>query len=603
MRFNKTTLRFGLLALVLAATPFLSTSHQSAAQLATPLNNAVSSLSTAHTSGSGTLILKTGEGARFGTPTVDAPIRVTVAARSTLVNGQIAPTSTQTIFLVTGRTGDTLTGLTATEGTADQNFTRNDPVASLITAGTISEISDVVAAIDVDLTEISETVDTVAADVATKAEDAAVVKLAGDQSIAGVKTHTGTVDLRIPAGGYAQRVWADNTAFPYSLAAVTGAVGNIATGAWVTISQNRNAIGDHIGITEAHAFDGANIEGSMLSVWPDINGPGGKFQSASGNPGVGTENATCLALYNADDPDANFYPSAYAAQSGKKQAVIWGDGRIDWGVNLGKLPATNRTASLYRDPANNFLTLTSTAGIQLPGVKFTEAAAAGDGLHPVLTLGDVSPTVAALFSRKASAQNLYFGESTDTGSTFFRGRGGLVATASIASGSTYAAVQNVAGNGTSNEARLYLAPHSGFTFPDTSPYISSYNVGNNAGFRFSTYNGGMTVPVTIAPAGDVTLTGGLQIGGGTKILKVLSATATLDFPSTAPATSADLTVTVAGAAVGDSVSLGLPASIPANTSFLSWISAANTATVRFNNYSAGAIDPASGTFRVTDHQF
>jgi hypothetical protein len=80
---------------------------------------------------------------------------------------------------------------------------------------------------------------------------------------------------------------------------------------------------------------------------------------------------------------------------------------------------------------------------------------------------------------------------------------------------------------------------------------------------------------------------------------VFSASATLDFASTAAQSSSDLTITVTGAAVGDVVAVGVPnGSVNANSSFTAWVSATNTVTVRFNNYSAGAIDPASGSFRV-----
>jgi hypothetical protein len=78
-----------------------------------------------------------------------------------------------------------------------------------------------------------------------------------------------------------------------------------------------------------------------------------------------------------------------------------------------------------------------------------------------------------------------------------------------------------------------------------------------------------------------------------------SVTATLDFPSTAAQTSSDLTVTVAGAKDGDVVTLAVPnGSVLANSCYTAWVSAANTVTVRFNNYSVGAQDPASGSFRV-----
>ena len=79
----------------------------------------------------------------------------------------------------------------------------------------------------------------------------------------------------------------------------------------------------------------------------------------------------------------------------------------------------------------------------------------------------------------------------------------------------------------------------------------------------------------------------------------LTGSATLDFPSTTTLLSADLTITVTGSADGDVVSLGVPnAAVNANTSYSAWVSAANTVTVRFNNYSSGTVNPASGTFKV-----
>lgn len=79
----------------------------------------------------------------------------------------------------------------------------------------------------------------------------------------------------------------------------------------------------------------------------------------------------------------------------------------------------------------------------------------------------------------------------------------------------------------------------------------------------------------------------------------LTESATLDFPSTLTLLSADLTITVTGAALSDVVSLGVPnAAVNANTSYSAWVSAANTVTVRFNNYSSGTVNPASGSFKV-----
>jgi hypothetical protein len=79
----------------------------------------------------------------------------------------------------------------------------------------------------------------------------------------------------------------------------------------------------------------------------------------------------------------------------------------------------------------------------------------------------------------------------------------------------------------------------------------------------------------------------------------LTGSSTLDFPSTLTLLSADLTITVTGAADGDVVSLGVPnAAVNANTSYSAWVSASNTVTVRFNNYSSGTVNPASGSFKV-----
>jgi len=78
-------------------------------------------------------------------------------------------------------------------------------------------------------------------------------------------------------------------------------------------------------------------------------------------------------------------------------------------------------------------------------------------------------------------------------------------------------------------------------------------------------------------------------------------TAALDFPSTTAGTSSELTITVTGAAAGDIVNLGIAANaISGNPTliFTSYVSAANTVTVRMSNISGAAVDPPSGTFKV-----
>jgi len=55
---------------------------------------------------------------------------------------------------------------------------------------------------------------------------------------------------------------------------------------------------------------------------------------------------------------------------------------------------------------------------------------------------------------------------------------------------------------------------------------------------------------------------------------------------------------VTGAAVGDRVSLGLPAAPTAGIVFQAFVSAADTVTVRATNITANPVDPASATYKV-----
>lgn len=95
----------------------------------------------------------------------------------------------------------------------------------------------------------------------------------------------------------------------------------------------------------------------------------------------------------------------------------------------------------------------------------------------------------------------------------------------------------------------------------------------------------------------------LAVGGSTVLKKLLSNSTALDFGSIAAASSADLPITVTGAAVGDSVCLGLPSSPTAGIVFNAFVSAVNTVTVRAFNITGSPIDPASATYRVTVFNF
>lgn len=101
--------------------------------------------------------------------------------------------------------------------------------------------------------------------------------------------------------------------------------------------------------------------------------------------------------------------------------------------------------------------------------------------------------------------------------------------------------------------------------------------------------------------GDIRASANVTIGGGTAITKHLSTTASLDFDlSGAGITCQDLTVTVTGAADGDSVTTGVPNALAstAGVTFNGFVSAANTVTVRACDVTSGNPNPAAATVRA-----
>ena len=172
--------------------------------------------------------------------------------------------------------------------------------------------------------------------------------------------------------------------------------------------------------------------------------------------------------------------------------------------------------------------------------------------------------------------------------------------------------------GTNPQAELTLttAVARNFSAPSGGRSGESYRIiirKTNASASIGTWNAAFVFPGTTGPTlADMPTTqvwvGTFYCDGtnyictdrsdGVGIPRQLSATATLNFASIAAGASADLTVTVTGAVVGDAVHLGLPAAINAGLTFTAFVSAANTVTVRATNVTGGAIDPASATFRA-----
>ena len=105
-------------------------------------NNAITTLAAPYTVGSGVLVLNTGFGSLYGST---FPIRVTLITRDTYGSTGEA----QTIYQVTGRSGDVLTGVSATEGTVDRNYAVGDIVEMRFTAGEANLFSSSINALEV----------------------------------------------------------------------------------------------------------------------------------------------------------------------------------------------------------------------------------------------------------------------------------------------------------------------------------------------------------------------------------------------------------------------------------------------------------------------
>lgn len=86
------------------------------------------------------------------------------------------------------------------------------------------------------------------------------------------------------------------------------------------------------------------------------------------------------------------------------------------------------------------------------------------------------------------------------------------------------------------------------------------------------------------------------LNNGSPVARTLAVTATLDFPSISAAATQTLTVTCAGAVIGDPVVIGLPETVDAGIVFDARVSAANTITVRAMNITASPVNPASATY-------
>ena len=106
-------------------------------------------------------------------------------------------------------------------------------------------------------------------------------------------------------------------------------------------------------------------------------------------------------------------------------------------------------------------------------------------------------------------------------------------------------------------------------------------------------------------ASTVKVPGKLSIGPGSSIItNLLTASANLDFPSTAPSKTSDLSVTVTGCATNDIVQIGVPAVCAITNTLYFAFPSNDTVWVRFiNNDTNTSQNPGPGVFKVLVTKF
>jgi|694.fasta_scaffold03889_12 hypothetical protein len=185
-------------------------------------------------------------------------------------------------------------------------------------------------------------------------------------------------------------------------------------------------------------------------------------------------------------------------------------------------------------------------------------------------LGTTSTQPLVLATTNATAQDIRFFTGANGASERMR----ILGTGNIGIGTINptARLQLAAGTSSANTAPLKLTAGTNLTTPEAGAIEWD---GTN---------------LFLTKSGDVRQT----------INQGLTATTSLDFPSTAVGAVSNLTLTVTGADINDVVSLGVPnGSVPVTGDFSAWVSAANTVTVRYtNNSTTTAQDPEINTFKV-----
>lgn len=390
-------------------------------------------------------------------------------------------------------------------------------------------------------------------------------------------------------------------------------IANAATTGNVLRGNGTNFVSATLAISDLSTFSSATLRTALT----DENGTGVALFDAATSPSITTSlttASTTFALLNTTATTVNAFGATTALNLGASATMILNFGGSTTASEFRFLEpsgsGTNYSAfKAVAQGANITYSLPPTVGGA--GTFLTDAA--GNG---VLTWGTpagsgtVNSGATNVIPKYTAATTIDDSLLSDDGTTLtYAGTGGVATGVGSGNAGTIVLGEGTAPSAAAANTLQLHAPADITTAYDIilpAASATGFMLGTDAsnvntityvGFSGTGNVARVTSPTFTTPALGAATATSINIGSGTTIVKHLSATATLDFANLAAIGCEDLTITVTGAAVGDTVAIGVPnGSVVTNGNFFGWVSATNTVSIKFCTVVSG--DPASGTFRA-----
>lgn len=412
-------------------------------------------------------------------------------------------------------------------------------------------------------------------------------------------------------------------------------VGGTAASNNLTLSSTSNATKGKVILGSISAYDEANDRLGIGTTTPSARAhlvTNSIGAAASATSGLFLENTT-----QAVNGTQQYSPSIVFRGNGYKTNTTAGSQTVDWQMYVQPIQGSANPSSSFRlDLSTNGGAYANAMNINSSGTLTASSLSANSAIvngsiqtSTTSTSSNFFVTGNTISGNQTSAQFLTGAATAQHIRTFFYGSNSTTlaigsnysavniarAPISTAASGTHAFLTNLAvnpigtvtnaGASVTNTASFYI---DGAGSGGTNNFAAYVNAGLTRVAPATTAGASLRIPSGTAPTspaeGDIWNDGTnlkYYTGGRTHSLdKILTGSATLDFPNTSSNSSNDLTLTVTGAADGDPVAVGVPnACASLGGLYFAYVSAADTVTVRFHNTSGAGIDPPSATFKVT----